>query len=258
MISTQKRRVPVRQHAALQITWRSIGISLALFFWAFPCYAETFSLDLGQGAFSAKILQLIALLTVLSLAPSILVMVTSFTRFVVVFSFLRHALGLQQSPPNTVIISLSLFLTVFVMSPTFEKAYEEGLAPYLEERLTEEEALLQTAEPFHTFMLKHTRPKDLEVFMNIGLVERPAEARETPYRVLIPSFMVSELRRAFEIGFLIFIPFLIIDLVVASILMSMGMMMLPPVMLSLPFKIIFFVLIDGWSLLAGSLVRSYS
>ena len=222
------------------------------------CGAETFSLDLGQGAFSSKLLQLIALISVLSLAPSILMMVTSFTRIVVVLSFLRHALGLQQSPPNVVMISLALFLTLFTMGPTFEKAYHEGISPYLEEQIREEEALEKTAAPFHTFMMAHTRDKDLEVFMNLGAIKRPESQAQTPYRILIPSFMISELRRAFEIGFLLFLPFLIIDLVVASVLMSMGMMMLPPVMLSLPFKIIFFVLIDGWSLLAGALVRSYT
>jgi flagellar biosynthetic protein FliP len=236
----------------------SLVLGLGIVMGSFPCLAETFSLDLGQGAISARLLQIIAMITVLSLAPSLLMMLTAFTRIVVVLSFLRHALGLQQSPPNSVIIGLSLFLTVFVMEPTFQTAYKEGLSPYLEERITEEEAIEKTALPFHTFMREHTRLKDLEVFMNLGLSKKPETAEATPYRVLIPAFMVSELRRAFEIGFLIFIPFLIIDLVVASILMSMGMMMLPPVMLSLPFKVIFFVLIDGWSLLAGSLVRSYS
>jgi len=238
--------------------WTILLLIVCLFFISDPCQAAQFSLDLGEGSLSAKLLQLMALISVLSLAPSILMMVTSFTRIVVVMSLLRHALGLGQSPPQSIIISLSLFLTLFVMQPTFEKAYEQGLHPYLSEDISEEEALRKTSEPFQTFMLQHTRSKDLEMLLTISNTPKLKTPEETPYRALIPAFMLSELRRAFEIGFLIFIPFLIIDLVVASILMSMGMMMLPPVMLSLPFKIIFFVLIDGWSLLAGSLVRSYS
>ena len=238
--------------------WTLVFLIGLLFLMSAPCQAAQFSLDLGEGSLSAKLLQLMALISVLSLAPSILIMVTSFTRIVVVMSLLRHALGLGQSPPQSVIISLSLFLTLFVMQPTFEKAYEQGLQPYLSEQISEEEAFLKTSQPFQTFMLQHTRPKDLEMLLTISNTPKLQTPEDTPYRALIPAFMLSELRRAFEIGFLVFIPFLIIDLVVASILMSMGMMMLPPVMLSLPFKIIFFVLIDGWSLLAGSLVRSYT
>jgi flagellar biosynthetic protein FliP len=223
-----------------------------------PLSAATFSLDIGEGPFSGRLLQILALVTVLSVAPSLLVMVTSFTRIVVVMSILRHALGLQQSPPSSIIMALSLFLTAFVMQPTFETAYKQGISPYLEEKLPGEEALAKSAEPFRKFMLKQVREKDLNLFMEIGDLERPETALETPYRALIPAFMVSELRRAFEIGFLLFIPFLVIDLIVSSVIMAMGMMMLPPVVISLPFKVIFFVLIDGWSMLAGSLVKSYT
>lgn len=223
-----------------------------------PLVAESLTLDLGSGAFSARILTLIALLSVLSLAPSLLIMVTSFTRIVVVMAFLRQALGLGQSPPTSILISLALFLTFFVMQPTLEKAYEAGLKPYLDAKVSEEVALERIADPFKKFMLKHCGKQEIAIFLDIARTQNVASPEEVPWRVLIPAFMVSELKRAFEIGFLIFIPFLIIDLVVASIVMSMGMMMLPPMMLSLPFKVIFFVLTDGWSLLAGSLVRSYS
>jgi len=218
----------------------------------------TFSFDLGDGgSTTARMIQLIILLSVLSIAPSILVMVTSFTRIVVVFSFLRTALGTQQTPPNQVLIGLSLFITLFVMSPVFEKSYYDGILPLINEELPEEAAIEAAAQPFRLFMLRHVREKDLELFMDMDRETRVAEPEETPYKMLIPAFMISELRRAFEIGFLIFVPFLIIDMLVASVLMAMGMMMLPPVLISLPFKLIFFVLVDGWYMLAGSLVRSF-
>lgn len=223
--------------------------------------AQTLTLDLGQGAETGttnRILQLVALLTVLSLAPSILVMVTSFTRIVVVLSFLRSALGLQQTPPNAVLVSLALFLTFFIMMPTMDEAYDEGIRPLIDQSIDEEAAFERTVAPFHRFMIGHVRESDLALF--VGLLEQPQidDPAETPLRALIPAFMISELRRAFEIGFLLFVPFLIIDMVVASILMSMGMMMLPPIVISLPFKIIFFVLVDGWHLVAGSLIRSFA
>lgn len=221
--------------------------------------AQTMSLDMGEGGGSAtsRILQLIALITILSLAPSILVMVTSFTRIIIVLSFLRSAMGLQQTPPNTVLISLALFLTAFIMTPTFEKAYQDGLKPLINEEIDETEALQRTAQPFHSFMLAHVREKDLGLFLNIAKEDKIERVEDTPYQVLVPAFMISELRRAFEIGFLIFIPFLIIDMLIASTLMAMGMMMLPPVVISLPFKLIFFVLVDGWYMIAGSLVKSF-
>ncbi|GAB4543378.1 MAG: flagellar type III secretion system pore protein FliP [Parvularculaceae bacterium] len=220
--------------------------------------AQELSLDLGDAnTLTGRVLQLVALLTVLSLAPSILVMMTSFVRIVVVLSILRTAIGTQQSPPNPVLISLALFLTAFVMAPTFQTAYQEGIRPYMNEQLEIEQAAPLAAAPFKQFMLAHAREKDLALFIDLAEVETPADPAATPYHVVIPAFMISELKRAFEIGFLLFIPFLIIDLVVASVLMAMGMMMLPPIIISLPFKLIFFVLIDGWRLVAGSLVQSY-
>jgi flagellar biosynthetic protein FliP len=220
--------------------------------------AQSINLDFGDGASSTgTIIQLLALLTVLSLAPAILIMVTSFTRIVVVLSFLRSALGTQTTPPNMVIVSLALFLTGFVMAPTFEKAYNDGLAPLIAGQIDEEEAFTRTMAPVRTFMLAQVRDQDLELFLDLGKSGPIATPDDTPLRALVPAFMISELRRAFEIGFLIFLPFLIIDMVVASILMSMGMMMVPPVMISLPFKLIFFVLVDGWYLISGSLVQSF-
>lgn len=239
--------------------------TVALFF-APAVFAQTVSIDLGspEGAgteggasLSGRILQMIALLTVLSLAPSILIMMTSFTRIVVVLSFLRTAMGVQQTPPNTVMISLALFLTFFIMAPTLTQAYNVAIEPLLNEQITEVEAFERGQEPFKEFMLKHTRPKDLELFLELSKTEATETAMDTPIHIIIPSFMISELRRAFEIGFMLFLPFLIIDMVTASILMAMGMMMLPPVMISLPFKIIFFVLVDGWYMIAGSLVKSF-
>lgn len=236
------------------------AIFTALAFIAEPALAQSITLDLGEGAengtMTGRIIQLVALLTILSLAPSILVMMTSFTRIIVVLSFLRTAIGIQQTPPNTVIISLALFLTFFIMAPTLQSAYEQGVVPLINEEIDELTAFESSVEPFKEFMLQHVREDDLTLFMELGEVS-VATPMETPLRVLIPSFMISELRRAFEIGFMLFLPFLIIDMVTASILMSMGMMMLPPIMISLPFKIIFFVLVDGWHLIAGSLIQSF-
>ena len=212
---------------------------------------------LGSSSMTSRLMQLFMLLTVLGLAPSILIMVTSFVRISIVLSIVRTALGLQQSPPNQVLISLALFLTFFIMSPTLSESYDNGLKPMLEETMTEPEAFPLIIQPFKKFMVLNTRPKDLDLFTSIAKVDPPQELQDLPLRVIIPSFMISELKRGFEIGFLIFLPFLIIDIVVASILMAMGMMMMPPVMVALPFKIIFFVLVDGWYLLAGSLVQSF-
>ncbi|MGQ0664502.1 MAG: flagellar type III secretion system pore protein FliP [Pseudomonadota bacterium] len=225
---------------------------------ALPAAAQSLSLDLGDGpTTTGRIVQILVLVTVLSLAPSILVMVTSFTRIVVVLSFLRSALGLQQTPPNAVLISLALFLTAFIMTPTLEVAWKDGIAPLIDNRIGEVEAFEKTMRPLHGFMMRHVREQDLKLFMDIANLPAAATPEEAPLRAVVPAFMISELRRAFEIGFLLFVPFLIIDMVVASVLMSMGMMMLPPVMISLPFKLIFFVLVDGWYLVAGSLVQSY-
>ena len=220
--------------------------------------AQDISINFGQGGgLTERVLQLIALLTVLSLAPSILVMVTSFTRIVVVLSLLRTALGTATAPPNAVLISLAMFLTAFVMWPTFVTAYDAGVRPLVANEITPEQAFERAADPFRVFMQKNVRDKDLKLFQDLSGQPVPDKPEDMSLRVLVPSFMISELKRAFEIGFLLFLPFLIIDLVVASVLMSMGMMMLPPVVVSLPFKLIFFVLVDGWHLVAGSLVQSY-
>lgn len=202
-------------------------------------------------------LTLLLLLTLLSLAPALVIMVTSFTRLVVVFSFLRHALGTQQMPPNQVLIALSLFLTFFIMAPVWQKIQAEAVKPYVNQELTGEEAINRGLEPLKTFMVKQTREKDLALFLSIAHSSRPKNIQETPIAAVVPAFMISELRTAFEIGFLLYLPFLIIDLVVASVLLSMGMMMLPPVMISLVFKVLLFVLVDGWNLLVASLVRSF-
>ena len=225
-----------------------------------PAAAAQLTLDLGKdgAGMTERLIQIVALITILSVAPSILIMVTSFVRIVVVLSLLRTAIGIQQSPPNSVMIALALFLTAFVMGPTFEKAYNDGIQPLMAEKIEPAEAFTKTSAPVAAFMLKHVRESDLRLFFNLAKQAPPATADATPLRILIPAFLISELRRAFEIGFLLFIPFLIIDLVVASLLMAMGMMMLPPVTISLPFKLIFFVLVDGWALVAGSLVQSYA
>jgi flagellar biosynthetic protein FliP len=196
-------------------------------------------------------------LTALSLAPALVVMVTSFTRLVVVFSFLRHALGTQSMPPNQVLIALSLFLTFFIMAPVWHDIQSSAVQPYVDQKLTGEEAVQRGIQPLKTFMCKQTREKDLALFLSIMKAPRPKNFQDIPITAVVPAFMISELRTAFEIGFLLFLPFLIIDMVVASVLLSMGMMMLPPVMISLVFKILLFVLVDGWNILVGSLVKSF-
>jgi flagellar biosynthesis protein FliP len=211
----------------------------------------------GGGVFTDRMMQIIALITILSVAPSILIMMTSFVRIVVVLSLLRTALGLQTSPPNSVIVSLALFLTLFVMTPTLKDAYAQGVQPLIANQITTEQAFDRATVPMKKFMLNHVRQADLKLFLDMSGKKTPPTAEAVPLTTVAPAFMLSELRRAFEIGFLIFVPFLIIDMAVASILMSMGMMMLPPVIISLPFKLIFFVLVDGWRLISGSLVESY-
>lgn len=220
--------------------------------------AQEINIGLGnETTVTERSVQLVALLTVLSLAPSFLVMVTSFTRIVVVLSLLRTAIGLQTAPPNSVLISLALFLTAFVMAPTIEKSYEAGIKPLVEGSIELNQAYERAAEPVHAFMRKHVREQDVKLFQTMSGEPVPKGPEDLSMRILVPAFMISELRRAFEIGFLLFLPFIIIDLVIASILMSMGMMMLPPVVISLPFKLIFFVLVDGWYLVAGSLIESF-
>jgi flagellar biosynthetic protein FliP len=222
--------------------------------------AQDISINLGGGqggGLTERVIQLVALMTVLSLAPSILVMMTSFTRIVVVLSLLRTALGTATAPPNSVIVSLALFLTAFVMGPALQSSYESGIRPLINNEITTEQAFERAVGPLRTFMQKNVREKDLKLFSDMSREAPPASPEEMSLRILVPAFMISELKRAFEIGFLLFLPFLIIDLVVASVLMAMGMMMLPPVVVSLPFKLIFFVLVDGWALVAGSLIQSY-
>ena len=250
--------LPIRRpRIAALVAATGAALATALIF-AAPATAQQLSLDLGQGPTSTgRIVQLLALMTILSIAPSILVMVTSFTRIVVVLSFIRPALGTTTNPPNMVIASLALFLTGFIMAPTLEASYDQGIQPLMEGRMDEMEAFDKASQPIHEFMMRQVRQEDLRLFYNLAHAQEAESPEATPLRVLIPAFMISELRRAFEIGFLVFLPFLIIDMVVASVLMSMGMMMLPPVTISMPFKLIFFVLVDGWYLLAGSLVQSF-
>jgi flagellar biosynthetic protein FliP len=205
----------------------------------------------------AVALEVMALLTVLSLAPAIVLTVTSFTRIIIVFHFLRQAMGIQQMPPNQVLASLAIFMTVVIMMPTGRTINDTALQPYLKEEIGYDVAIERAQEPLRTFLFKHTREKDLSVFFSITGLERPKNKDEVPTMVLIPSYLISELKTGFQIGFLIYIPFLILDMVVASILLSMGMMMLPPVMVSLPFKVLLFVMVDGWNLIIGSLVNSF-
>ena len=231
---------------------------------AVPASAQ--QLDLGgitsqlEGQTIGTIIQLFGLLTVLSLAPGILIMVTSFTRFVIVFSILRSGMGLPTTPANMILISLSLFMTFYVMGPTFDRAWNDGVQPLVTNQITEQEALERISEPFRDFMVANVRDRDFDLFADLAREREQADIsiENADFRILIPAFMISEIRRGFEIGFLIVLPFLVIDLIVATITMSMGMMMLPPVVVSLPFKILFFVLIDGWNLLVGSLVRSFA
>jgi flagellar biosynthetic protein FliP len=237
-----------------------LALATTLAFMIFPAVAaaQAINLDLGTGSgLTERVVQLAALLTVLSLAPSIVIMTTSFVRIVVVLSLLRTALGLQQSPPNAVIISLSLFLTAIVMAPTAQASYQAGIKPLLDKKMELPAAFNASAQPVKAFMLGQVNRDDLALFVRLSKTPKPARIQDLPIHVVTPAFMISELKRAFEIGFLLFVPFLVIDLVVASVLMSMGMMMLPPVVVSLPFKLIFFVLVDGWRLVAGSLVQSF-
>lgn len=213
----------------------------------------------GGGSASGRIVQLLVILTVLSIAPGLLIMVTSFTRFAIALSFLRSGLGLQSTPANLVLISLALFMTFYVMAPTFDAAWNDGLKPLMDNKITEVEAFEKISQPFRRFMIANVRDKDIKLFENLTKDKAPtADYDKLGLQVLAPAFMISELRRGFEIGFLIVLPFLVIDMIVAVITMSMGMMMLPPTAISLPIKVLFFILIDGWNLLVGSLIRSYS
>jgi flagellar biosynthetic protein FliP len=205
----------------------------------------------------SAVLEIFFLLTVLSLAPAILIMLTSFTRIVIVLSVLRQAIGTHQMPPNQIVIGLSLFLTFFIMTPVWQKANQNALQPYLAGELAYQEAVQQASVPLRQFMVRHIREKDLGLFINISKMDKPGNIEEVPMTVIVPSFIIGELKTAFQIGFLLYIPFLVVDMVVASVLLSMGMMMLPPIMISLPFKLMLFVLADGWHMIVGSMVESF-
>jgi flagellar biosynthesis protein FliP len=242
---------------------RAICIGVALLAVSYPAAAQNVDLNslvpAGGATASGRIIELVAILTVLSVAPGLLIMVTSFTRFIVALSFLRSGLGLQSAPANLVLISLALFMTFFVMAPTFDRAWQKGLKPLMDNQISQQDALAAVSEPFREFMLSQVREKDMALFEGLSKGRFEVTDRsKADLRLLIPAFMISELRRGFEIGFLIVLPFLVIDMIVATLTMSMGMMMLPPSVISLPVKIMFFVLIDGWNLLIGSLVRSAS
>jgi flagellar biosynthetic protein FliP len=238
-------------------------VLLTLFLLLLPGFAlaQSVNIDLGaagQAGATSRLVQLTVLITVLTLAPSLLVMTTAFTRIVIVLSLLRNALTTQGTPPNTVLIGLALFLTFFVMQPVLDRAWTDGLQPMAAGKVSEMEGLRLASAPFHKFMTDNVKPDDLKLFLDLAKLDPPAAVDQTPWRALIPAFVVGELRRAFEMGFLLFLPFLVIDMVVASILMSLGMMMLPPSTVALPFKLIFFVLVDGWRLISGSLVQSFA
>ena len=238
----------------------ALSLILAATAGAEPLSLPTVSVGVGKVSKPADVsvvLQIFFVMTIISLAPSLLMMTTSFTRIVVVLSFLRSALGTQQAPSNQIVVGLSLFLTFFIMAPVWQQVNTQALQPYKANTITQEEALKRGVAPLRKFMLSQVREKDLALFINLSKLPRPKNADDIPTMTLIPAYMVSELKTAFQIGFLVFIPFLVLDMVVASVLMSMGMMMLPPVMISLPFKILLFVLVDGWGLVIGSLVKSF-
>lgn len=246
----------------LRLTAVLIAIGLLL---GLPALAHAVPLPtLSVGVDEAKspqqvsvLIEILLLFTVLSMAPAILLMMTSFTRLVVTFSFLRSAIGTQQMPPNQVLVGLALFLTMFIMAPVFTKINETAVKPYMAEQINAEQALTTALVPVREFMFKQTREKDLELFLSLAKAPKPKNREEVATSVLIPAFMISELKTSFTIGFVLYLPFLIIDMVVSSILLSMGMMMLPPIMVSLPFKLLLFVLVDGWYLIVGSLVKSF-
>ena len=242
-------------------TWGAVCAVALLALLPGLAHAQSVSIDLGaagQAGATSRLVQITALFTVLSLAPSLLVMVTAFTRIVIVLSLLRSAIGAQGTPPNPVIIGLALFLTFFVMQPVLEQAWSAGLLPMAQGHVAEMDGLRLAAEPFRRFMAANLRSSDAQLFLDIGNIAAPASPDQMPWRALVPAFMVGELRRAFEIGFLLYLPFLVIDMVVGSVLMSLGMMMLPPSAVSLPFKLIFFVMVDGWRLVSGSLVQGFA
>ncbi len=242
---------------ALLLLFMSLSAGFHDFAYAEPLPSIDISVGNGEGEPNSSAVSILLLITVLSVAPAILVLMTSFTRIVIVLGFVRTSLGTQMSPPNQVVIGLALFLTFFIMAPTLSEINETALKPYLDGEMTQTEALNEAAVPMKAFMIKHTREKDLLLFMKYTQMEKPASYEEIPLTVLVPAYAISELKTAFQMGFMIFIPFLIIDMVISSTLMAMGMMMLPPVMISLPFKILLFVLVDGWYLVVKSLLMSF-
>lgn len=271
------RRLPIAARAGALLP-ASLLAAAALALLALPANAQMPDLSGlipdGDASAAGRIIQIAALLTVLSIAPGLLIMVTSFTRLIIALSFLRSGLGLQSTPANIVLTTLALFMTFYIMAPTFDRAWQGGVVPLIENRITEQEAYEQITEPFREFMLSQVRSKDLRLFADLAEVNFPAPApagqpapgaepsaesdmEQVELRVLIPAFLISELRRGFEIGFLIVLPFLVIDMIVATLVMSMGMMMMPPTVIALPFKVLFFILIDGWNLLTSGLVRSF-
>ncbi|MEW6266647.1 MAG: flagellar type III secretion system pore protein FliP [Thermodesulfobacteriota bacterium] len=247
-----RRRLFLILAAALTLTFSGLTA------WAFPVPTVSIGLEEADSpAQMATVLQILLLLTVLTLAPAILIMMTSFVRLIVVFSFLRHALGTQTMPPSQIIVGLALFLTVFIMRPVWTSVNDQAVKPFLAHEISQQEAYDRAAGPVRDFMFRQTREKDLALFMNLAQMERPKNKEDVPISALIPAFTISELKTAFTIGFILYVPFLVIDMVVASVLLSMGMMMLPPIMVSLPFKLMLFVLVDGWNLIVGSLVKSF-
>ncbi|MFT0893097.1 flagellar type III secretion system pore protein FliP [Pseudochelatococcus sp. G4_1912] len=260
------------------LSWPAFALSaLLLPVLTLPAFAQIPDLSAlipqGDASAAGRIIQIAALLTVLSVAPGLLIMVTSFTRLIIALSFLRSGLGMQSTPSNIVMTTLAMFMTFYIMSPTFDRAWQGGVVPLMENRITEEQAFTEITEPFREFMLSQVRNKDLRLFADLAEINFPPPAQtpqqgatpnqqdpnveQVELRVLIPAFLISELRRGFEIGFLIALPFLVIDMIVATLVMSMGMMMMPPTVLALPFKVLFFILIDGWNLLTSGLVRSF-
>jgi flagellar biosynthesis protein FliP len=236
------------------------GLFLASTVMAEPLSVPTVSVGLGKVSKPgdvASVMQIFLMITILSVAPGLLIMTTSFTRVVVVLSFLRSAIGTQQAPSNQIVISLALFLTFYIMSPVWQQINTQAYQPYKTGQITQEQALDKAVFPIRKFMLSQVREKDLALFLSLSKMPRPKNANDIPTLTIIPAFMISELQTAFQIGFLIYIPFLVVDMVVASVLMSMGMMMLPPVMISLPFKLLLFILVDGWALVIGSIVKSF-
>lgn len=251
----------LRYSTLFQLLFLLLCISCPLLAVAQTVPIPSFNLEVGQSSDPdqvASTLQVIVLLTVLTLAPALIVLTTSFTRVIIVLSFLRNALGTQQSPPNQVLLGFALFLTFFIMAPLWSTVHEQALQPYFDKKISQETAIERATTPVKRWMVGFTREKDLALFVRIAKINRPKNINEVPIWVVIPAFVISELKTAFQMGFIIYIPFLVIDMVVSAVLMSMGMMMLPPIMISLPFKIMLFVLVDGWYLITASLVNSFT